>query len=100
MTKRSGLRKLCAVIVWALCLATAGCGESLVEQDEKVPLNQVPARVMDVAKKQLPEITFETAWKQKGKNGAEDAYEVRGRNDRGKTRDVKISVSGKVLEVD
>jgi hypothetical protein len=78
----------------------AGCGNGSIEQDEKVPLEQVPANVMAAAKKQLPDITFETAWKQTGKDGAEDSFEIRGRNDRGKTRDVKISISGKVLEVD
>jgi hypothetical protein len=84
----------------ALALAVIGCGDVVVEHDETVPLDQVPAVVMAVAKKKLPEITFETAWKQKGKNGAEDAFEIRGRNDKGKTRDVKVSASGKVLEVD
>jgi multidrug efflux pump subunit AcrA (membrane-fusion protein) len=81
----------------AIAAMTFGCGKKL-DQPETITLDKVPASVMEAAKKELPKVTFESAWIEKEKG--EVAYEVRGRDAAGKTRDVKVSTSGKILEVD
>ncbi len=81
----------------ALCLSLVGCGE-IFEQTEMVALDKVPEPVMDAAKKKLPDVKFETAWTEK--KGESVNYEVRGKDKDGKTRDVKVSPNGDILEVD
>ena len=53
---------------------------------------------MEAAKKKLPDVKFETAWTEK--DGDKLNYEVRGKDKNGKTRDVKVSPTGEILEVD
>jgi hypothetical protein len=81
----------------AWLLATVGCGE-VGEHVETVPLDQVPAPALKVARETLPEVTFDSAWKEKGEG--KDAYEIRGKTKSGKIRDLKVTADGKVLEVD
>ena len=59
---------------------------------------EMTAKVMDAAKKKLPDVKFDTAWTEK--KGDSVNYEVRGKDKDGKTRDVKVSPSGDILEVD
>lgn len=80
-----------------LLLAAAGCGE-VFEKTEMVPIEKVPESVMKVAKEKLPGVKFDTAWTEK--EGDETVYEVRGKSADGKTRDIKVSPDGTVLEVD
>ena len=80
-----------------LCLTIAGCGEAF-EKTEMVPIDKVPETVMKVAKEKLPGVKFDTAWTEK--DGDKTVYEVRGKSSDGKTRDIKISPDGSVLEVD
>ena len=87
--------KLLAALI--LCFTVAGCGE-VFEKTEMVPVDKVPEAVMKVAKEKLPGVKFDTAWKEK--DGDETVYEVRGKSSDGKTRDIKISPDGSVLEVD
>jgi multidrug efflux pump subunit AcrA (membrane-fusion protein) len=89
-----GVRSRIPALLLAACLA--GCGG--LEPDETVPLDQLPEPVMKAAKAALPGVTFTTAWKESAGDGV--AYEVRGQNARGRIRDVKVSASGKVLELD
>ncbi len=79
----------------ALLLA-AGCGEA--EKTEMVPIDKVPEPVMKVAQEKLPGVKFDTAWTEK--EGDKTVYEVRGKSADGKTRDMKVSPDGTVLEVD
>jgi len=80
-----------------LLLAAAGCGEGF-EKTEMVPIEKVPESVMKVAKEKFPGVKFDTAWTEK--EGDETVYEVRGKSADGKTRDIKVSPVGTVLEVD
>lgn len=82
-----------------LGLLASGCGEKL-ESVEMVPLEKLPEPVMSTAQEKLPDVKFDTAWKEHEKADGEDVFEVRGKTSSGKTRDVKVSASGKVLEVD
>ena len=75
----------------------AGCGEFL-EKTEMVPIEKVPETVMKVAKEKLPGVKFDSAWTEKV--GGKTVYEVRGKSADGKTRDIKVSPDGTVLEVD
>ena len=86
-----------AIAITGLSVVLIGCDKP-IEDSTPIDVDKVPAKVMEVAKKELPGVEFEKAWT--GKSGGETAYEVRGRNDRGKTREVRISASGKVLEIE
>ena len=86
-----------AILFSTLAVAGFGC-ESKIDLGEKVALDNVPAAVLKSARAELPGVEFKEAWKEKV--AGEDAYEVRGRTREGKTRDVKVSASGKILEVD
>jgi hypothetical protein len=80
-----------------LIVAIAGC-ESEPKSDDLVPIDQVPANVMEVARKQLPGFTFDMAYKMK--LDGKDAYEVRGKDKRGKVREVEVSVTGEVIAIE
>jgi hypothetical protein len=75
-----------------------GCTSSPPKSDEIVPIAEVPANVMEVARKQLPGYTFETAYKMK--IDGKDAYEVRGKDKRGKVREVEVSAAGEVIAIE
>lgn len=85
-----------------LILATAcvtGCGVGNVfDGEELVPLEKIPAPVLEAAKKAIPGITFNKAWKSKIEG--QDAYEIVGKTKDGKTREVEVSVAGKVLNIE
>ncbi|OWK43244.1 hypothetical protein [Fimbriiglobus ruber] len=82
-------------IVAALALAVAvGCGGEKGGK-ESVPLEQVPANVMTVAKEKLPGVTFDRAWRKK--NGE---FEVSGKDKKGKIREIDITPDGTVTEIE
>jgi hypothetical protein len=92
------MRKACLA---AVILATAfafGCGGTQPKSDPVVPIEEVPPKVMDVARKQLPGFTFDTVYKMKIEG--KDAYEVRGKDKRGKVREVEVSADGEVIAVE
>ena len=78
-------------------ICMTGCSEFL-EKTEMVPIEKVPETVMKVAKEKLPGVKFDSAWTEKV--GGKTVYEVRGKSADGKTRDIKVSPDGTVLEVD
>ena len=80
-----------------LLMLLTGCGE-VFEKTEMLPIDKVPEKVIAVAKEKLPGVTFDTAWTEK--NGDKTVYEVRGKSKDGKTRDIKVTPDGTVLEVD
>jgi uncharacterized membrane protein YkoI len=80
-----------------LMILATGC-ESEPKSDDIVPIEQVPANVMESARKQLPGFTFDTVYKMK--LDGKDAYEVRGKDRRGKVREVEVSATGEVLGVE
>jgi uncharacterized membrane protein YkoI len=84
----------CGMIVLA---GIVGC-ETEPKSDEIIPLDRVPQNVMEVARKQLPGYTLDTAYKMK--IDGKDAYEVRGKNSRGKVREVEVSATGEVLAIE
>ena len=85
-------------VVLSLALLTTFVGCEVFEKTEMVELDKVPEPVMEAAKKKLPDVKFETSWTEK--SGDKVVYEVRGKDKAGKTRDVKVSPTGEILEVD
>jgi uncharacterized membrane protein YkoI len=90
------MRKNPFVAMMLIC--AVGCASGRPESDPIVPIEQVPANVMDVARKQLPGYTFDTVYKMK--IDGKDAYEVRGKDKRGKVREVEVSATGEVLAIE
>lgn len=86
-----------ALLAASLLAVACGC-ERPPLADEVVPIDRIPANVMEVARKELPGYRFHTATKFKA--DGEDAYEIRGKDARGKTREVEVSASGKVIEIE
>ena len=85
------------VLASSLILAAAGCGGQ-TETTETVPLNQLPPAALDLAKRELPDVKFESARKAKYKG--QDAIEIRGKNKEGKIREVEVDLTGRLLEVE
>jgi hypothetical protein len=81
-----------------LLLAALGCDRDEAEPAHSVPIDQVPPKLMEVARKELPGLKFDRAYKIEV-NG-KDAYEIRGKDSRGKIREVEVSQDGKVIEVE
>ncbi len=79
-------------IALVACLA-AGCGSEPGET--LVPLDEVPATVLDTAREKLPDIDFKQALKR-----ADDRYEIRGKDKTGKVRKINLTTSGDVLGIE
>ncbi len=71
-----------------------GCGDS-GSKAEIMPLEQVPESLLKTAKEKLPTIKFDHARKLPNGN-----YEVRGKAKNGKIREVEMTPSGKVVEIE
>lgn len=86
------MRRLCLCAV-LLC----GCGGTTEHATDEtvVPMDQVPEAAMKAARAELPGVQFDTAWQLE--NGA---YEIRGKTAEGKIRDLQVTASGEVLEID
>jgi hypothetical protein len=98
---RGGWMRLVPLAALVLALAPAGCGEAEKEPEfarRATTVAEVPANVMDVAKKELPGVEFTDAWKNVDRDGKFHSYEIRGHTTNGKIREVRVSPEGKVLE--
>ena len=93
------MKRVSVVVVLSLAMLgfLPGCTEAL-EETEMVAIENVPESVMSVAEEKLPWVKFDTAWIEK--DGEETFYEVRGKTADGKTRDIKVSPQGEVMEID
>jgi hypothetical protein len=74
-----------------------GCGEE-IERLEPVPLDKLPAGSLETAMKKLPGVKFDRA--RKAKFQGQDAYEIIGKDKRGRIREVEVSTSGVILEIE
>ncbi len=90
--------KIMASLGAAILLMACGCGGGQAEPAQSVPIDQVPPKLMEVARQKLPGITFDRAYKIDAKG--KDAYEIRGKDSRGKIREVEVSTTGEVIEVE
>jgi hypothetical protein len=86
----------------AIVCCFAGCGERELPPGitkVAVKFDEVPENVRAAAKKAIPGIDFKEAWQNVGSEGKLHSYEIRGKNARdGKIREVRVSLTGEVLE--
>ena len=98
------LRILKATVMIAGTFAFQGCGEhdELPEiTKQAVKLDDVPENVRTAATKAIPGVKFDEAWKNLATGGKLHSYEIRGKNAAdGKTREVRVSLSGEILEME
>ena len=91
------------VFLVALALV-AGCGDPDMPpglRKKAIELDKVPAAAAAAAAKTLPGVTLKDAWQNVDAQGTLHSYEIRGLNPKtGKTREVRVSSEGKVLEVE
>ena len=74
-------------------LIILGCAKEPAAQP--IPLDQVPPELMKISKEKLPEVTFDQSIKR-----ADGSYEVRGRDKNGKVRDIDLTSSGEIIEIE
>jgi len=79
-------------------LLLAGCGAKQEAPNAFVPVAEIEPSLLKVAEKTLPNVKFENA--RKIKVNGEDVFEIRGKMPNGKIREVEVSASGKVVEVE
>ncbi len=84
-------------LLFLIAALAVGCDKP-IEQPSPIALEKIPPPIMKIARETLPDVKLESAVT--GKSGGVEASEIRGRDERGKTREVKVSASGKVLEVE
>ena len=76
----------------------AGCGKQPAPQNTFVPIAEIDPALVKVAEQKLPNVKFDTV--RKIKVHGQDAFEIRGKMANGKIREVEVSASGEVLEVE
>jgi hypothetical protein len=77
-----------------MLVTVVGCSGQQ-KKKEPLPLDQVPEAVMKVAKEKLPNVTFQRAFKEP--NGD---FELIGKDKKGKTREIDVSPSGEVTQIE
>jgi len=81
-----------------------GCGEHDELPDitkQAVKFDDVPEVVRAAATKAIPGVKFDEAWKNLAREGKLHSYEIRGKNAAdGKTREVRVSLTGEILEME
>jgi hypothetical protein len=83
------MRRLLVIGVLLLC----GCGGK--SDGAAVPLEKLPTGFLDTARKTLPNVKFESAWRL-----ANGTYEIRGKDKNGKVREVEVGPDGAVVDVE
>lgn len=76
-----------------LLIVLLGCGEA--PKAELMPIETVPENIMAIAKEKLPGVKFDQAVK-----GADGRIEVIGKDSKGKVREIEISPTGEILEIE
>jgi hypothetical protein len=99
---RRSRRTLLALAVSCAVAVLGGCGEhdepaGLTKQ--AVAFDDVPEPVRDAARKAVPGVKLDEAWKNLDGQGKLHSYEIRGKNPAdGKIREVRVSLTGEILE--
>ncbi|MSR60510.1 MAG: hypothetical protein EXS05_23190 [Planctomycetaceae bacterium] len=75
-----------------LCLLS-GCAEK--PRAALVPLEKIPENLMTIAKEKLPGVTFDQAVQH-----SDGRYEMSGKDGQGKVREIEVSPSGEVLDIE
>lgn len=80
---------------WIACLLIVFLGCSEAPKAALMPLESVPENIMAIAKEKLPGVKFDQAVK-----GVDGRIEVIGKDAKGKVREIEISPSGEILEIE
>lgn len=67
---------------------------------QTIAMKDLPAAVKKAAQNQLPTVQFEDAWRNLDRDGKLLSYEVRGKAPNGKIREVRVSLTGEILEME
>ena len=68
---------------------------------QAVKFDEVPENVRAAATKAIPGVNLNEAWKNLERGGKLHSYEIRGKNAAdGKTREVRVSLTGEILETE
>lgn len=85
--------------LWALA---HGCGDADLPPGivkKAVAFDKIPERPRAAARKAIPRVEFNEGWENIDSQGKLHSYEIRGRQaSDGKIREVRVSVSGEILE--
>lgn len=82
-------------------LLIPSCGEEGVTPDtirKPLPIAEVPELVLKAAQKHLPDVKYTDAFQNLEKGVTLQSYEIKGRNAKGKIREVRVSLTGEILE--
>jgi hypothetical protein len=99
-TDRRGFLRSAGASAWAY-VALAGCGEEGVTATtirKKIKVEDLPEPVLKAAQKRLSDCKIQDAYENREKGITLQSYEIRGRNKRGKIREVRVSLTGEILE--
>jgi hypothetical protein len=99
------LRVLGALVVsFAVPAMVTGCGEHDEppgQTKQAVAFDDVPANLREAAAKAVPGVKLDEAWKNLDREGKLHSYEIRGRRPSdGKIREVRVSLTGEILEME
>jgi hypothetical protein len=95
-------RALKVAALLAASFSPPGCGDpdlppALTKQAVKV--DDVPEPVRAAARKAVPGVNLNEAWKNLDREGKLHSYEIRGKNTaNGKIHEVRVSLTGEILE--
>jgi hypothetical protein len=88
----------------AVVFGFQGCGDHDEPPEmtkQAVKFDDVPANVRTAASKAIPGVNLNEAWKNLDRGGKLHSYEIRGKNAAdGKTREVRVSLAGEILEME
>jgi hypothetical protein len=91
-------------VVFALIWGVPGCGDHDEPPDmtkQAVKFEEVPESVRAAASKAVPGVNLNEAWKNLERGGKLHSYEIRGKSAAdGKIREVRVSQSGEILEME
>lgn len=88
------MRATLTALLLSAAVGLTGCGGA-VEQKTAMDLKDVPPEIMKIAKEKLPDVKFDSAWREANGN-----YEIRGKTKSGKVREIDIRPDGTVAEMD
>ena len=94
------MRRCLALLLLTAALALTGCGgdddgDDVPEVKKPLPMDQVPAVVLEAAKKAAPGLTFYAAYS--GTFQGKESIELKGRSKTGKPIEVEVAPDGTVL---
>lgn len=79
----------------------SGCGEEGVTAStvrKRIAVKDLPEPILAAARKELKDFEIQDAFENRENGKALQSYEIRGRNNRGKISEVRVSLTGEIIE--